>query len=55
MRPLNTLARFAFIKVVYGPSRTWYDMTTHETKMTAETSIDMHGLKKFTNYTMQVR
>lgn len=41
-------------KVVYGPSKTWYDDKTHEAKISAETEIEIHGLKKYTNYSMQV-
>ena len=42
------------IKVVYGPSRTWYDVTTHDSKIVPDTFAEIHGLKKYTNYTMQV-
>ena len=42
-------------KVVYGPSATWYDDNTHDNKISADTEIEIHGLKKFTNYSMQVR
>ena len=41
-------------KVVYGPSKTWYDDKTHDNKISPETEIDIHGLKKYTNYSMQV-
>ena len=41
-------------KVIYGPSKTWYDETTRDTKMTVEEEIEIHGLKKYTNYSMQV-
>ena len=41
-------------KVVYGPSKTWYDETTHDTKIVTTTETDIHGLKKYTNYSMQV-
>ncbi|XP_075224355.1 Down syndrome cell adhesion molecule 1 isoform X5 [Lycorma delicatula] len=41
-------------KVVYGPSDTWYDENTKDTKITASSETILHGLKKFTNYSMQV-
>ena len=41
-------------KVVYGPSRTWYDVTTHDSKIVPDIFAEIHGLKKYTNYTMQV-
>ncbi|CAB3223434.1 unnamed protein product [Arctia plantaginis] len=41
-------------KVVYGPSETWYDEKTKDTKITASSETILHGLKKFTNYSMEV-
>ena len=41
-------------KVVYGPSKTWYDDKTHDNKISTETEIEIHGLRKYTNYSMQV-
>ncbi|XP_069356513.1 cell adhesion molecule Dscam1 isoform X39 [Maniola hyperantus] len=41
-------------KVVYGPSDTWYDEKTKDTKITASSETILHGLKKFTNYSMEV-
>ncbi|XP_063221339.1 cell adhesion molecule Dscam2 isoform X2 [Bacillus rossius redtenbacheri] len=41
-------------KVVYGPSDTWYDENTKDTKITSSSETILHGLKKFTNYSMQV-
>jgi len=41
-------------KVVYGPSSKWYDVSTHDVKFSAETKVEIHGLKKYTNYSMQV-
>ena len=40
--------------MVYGPSKTWYDSDTHNTKTATGTETDIHALKKYTNYTMQV-
>ncbi|RZF38602.1 hypothetical protein LSTR_LSTR010935 [Laodelphax striatellus] len=41
-------------KVVYGPSESWYDENKKDTKITASSETILHGLKKFTNYSMQV-
>ncbi|XP_062527430.1 cell adhesion molecule Dscam2 isoform X5 [Bombyx mori] len=41
-------------KVIYGPSETWYDEKTKDTKNTASSETILHGLKKFTNYSMEV-
>ncbi|KAJ2950045.1 hypothetical protein O0L34_g11384 [Tuta absoluta] len=41
-------------KVVYGPSDTWYDEKTKDTKITASSETILHGLKKYTNYSMEV-
>ena len=41
-------------KVVFGPSATWYDESTRNTKVSTETETEIHGLKKYTNYSMQV-
>ncbi|XP_024225824.1 Down syndrome cell adhesion molecule-like protein Dscam2 isoform X41 [Bombus impatiens] len=41
-------------KVIYGPSDTWYDENTKDTKITSSSETILHGLKKYTNYTMQV-
>ncbi|XP_067215063.1 cell adhesion molecule Dscam1 isoform X13 [Linepithema humile] len=41
-------------KVIYGPSDTWYDENTKDTKITASSETILHGLKKYTNYSMQV-
>ncbi|XP_046664820.1 Down syndrome cell adhesion molecule-like protein Dscam2 isoform X1 [Homalodisca vitripennis] len=41
-------------KVVYGPSETWYDENTKDTKITSSSETILHGLKKYTNYSMQV-
>ncbi|XP_026315571.1 Down syndrome cell adhesion molecule-like protein Dscam2 isoform X4 [Hyposmocoma kahamanoa] len=41
-------------KVVYGPSETWYDEKTKDTKITASSETILHGLKKYTNYSMEV-
>ncbi|XP_036333535.1 Down syndrome cell adhesion molecule-like protein Dscam2 isoform X43 [Rhagoletis pomonella] len=41
-------------KVVYAPSDEWYDDTKRHYKKTASSDTVLHGLKKFTNYTMQV-
>ncbi|XP_055906126.1 cell adhesion molecule Dscam2 isoform X12 [Eupeodes corollae] len=41
-------------KVVYAPSDLWYDETKRHYKKTASSDTVLHGLKKYTNYTMQV-
>ncbi|XP_015172320.1 PREDICTED: Down syndrome cell adhesion molecule-like protein Dscam2 isoform X39 [Polistes dominula] len=41
-------------KVIYGPSDTWYDENTKDTKITSSSETILHGLKKYTNYSMQV-
>uniref|UniRef100_A0A146KTM2 Down syndrome cell adhesion molecule-like protein Dscam2 n=1 Tax=Lygus hesperus TaxID=30085 RepID=A0A146KTM2_LYGHE len=41
-------------KVIYGPSETWYDEKSKDSKITASSETIIHGLKKFTNYSMQV-
>lgn len=42
-------------KVVFGPSATWYDPSTRDTKVSADTRTELTGLKKYTNYTVQGR
>ncbi|XP_029175727.1 Down syndrome cell adhesion molecule-like protein Dscam2 isoform X13 [Nylanderia fulva] len=41
-------------KVIYGPSETWYDENSKDTKITSSSETILHGLKKYTNYSMQV-
>jgi hypothetical protein len=41
-------------KVVYGPSKTWYDPSTRDTKISIDAMTELTGLKKYTNYTVQV-
>ncbi|XP_031640141.1 Down syndrome cell adhesion molecule-like protein Dscam2 isoform X29 [Contarinia nasturtii] len=41
-------------KVVYAPSELWYDDKNKSYKKTASSDTVLHGLKKYTNYTMQV-
>merc|ERR1719244_449941 len=41
-------------KVIYGPSKYWYDENTHNTQRETNTETEIKGLKKFTNYSMQV-
>ncbi|XP_047119733.1 Down syndrome cell adhesion molecule-like protein Dscam2 [Schistocerca piceifrons] len=41
-------------KVIYGPSDSWYDDNTKDTKITSASETILHGLKKYTNYSMQV-
>ncbi|XP_071050253.1 cell adhesion molecule Dscam1 isoform X5 [Onthophagus taurus] len=41
-------------KVIYGPSDTWYAENTKDTKITASSETILHGLKKYTNYSMEV-
>ncbi|XP_078037888.1 Down syndrome cell adhesion molecule 1 isoform X14 [Augochlora pura] len=41
-------------KVIYGPSDIWYDENTKDTKIASNSETILHGLKKFTNYSMQV-
>ena len=41
-------------KVIYGPSKTWYDPKTRDTKISADTKTELNNLAKYTNYTVQV-
>ncbi|XP_017784824.1 PREDICTED: Down syndrome cell adhesion molecule-like protein Dscam2 isoform X11 [Nicrophorus vespilloides] len=41
-------------KVIYGPTESWFDENTKDAKITASTETILHGLKKYTNYSMQV-
>ncbi|XP_046388214.1 Down syndrome cell adhesion molecule-like protein Dscam2 isoform X11 [Ischnura elegans] len=41
-------------KVVYGPSDMWFDENTKDTKITSSSETILHGLQKYTNYSMQV-
>ncbi|XP_034950741.1 Down syndrome cell adhesion molecule-like protein Dscam2 isoform X7 [Chelonus insularis] len=41
-------------KVIYGPSETWYDENTKDTKITSSSETILPQLKKYTNYSMQV-
>ena len=41
-------------KVIYGPSGTWYDPSTWDTKISMDTKTELTGLKKYTNYTVTV-
>ncbi|XP_055624204.1 cell adhesion molecule Dscam2 isoform X46 [Toxorhynchites rutilus septentrionalis] len=41
-------------KVVYAPSELWNDDKNKDYKKTASSDTVLHGLKKYTNYTMQV-
>nr|XP_029721318.1 Down syndrome cell adhesion molecule-like protein Dscam2 isoform X36 [Aedes albopictus] len=41
-------------KVVYSPSELWNDDKNKDYKKTASSDTVLHGLKKYTNYTMQV-
>lgn len=43
-----------YFQVIYGPSDTWYDENTKDTKITSSSETILHGLKKYTNYSMQV-
>ncbi|XP_034229993.1 Down syndrome cell adhesion molecule-like protein Dscam2 isoform X12 [Thrips palmi] len=41
-------------KVVYGPTDTWNDESTKLTMKTASSETILHGLQKYTNYSMMV-
>jgi Down syndrome cell adhesion molecule-like protein 1 len=41
-------------KVVYAPSDIWYDEKSKDYKKTSSSDTVLHGLKKYTNYTIQV-
>ncbi|XP_048506692.1 Down syndrome cell adhesion molecule-like protein Dscam2 isoform X9 [Athalia rosae] len=41
-------------KVIYGPSDTWYDENSKDTKITSSSETILSGLKKYTNYSMHV-
>ncbi|XP_073989893.1 Down syndrome cell adhesion molecule 1 isoform X44 [Rhodnius prolixus] len=41
-------------KVIYGPTDTWYDEKSKDSKITSSSETIIHGLKKYTNYSMQI-
>ena len=41
-------------KVIYGPSKNWYDPATRNTKISSDTKTELTNLLKYTNYTIQV-
>jgi Down syndrome cell adhesion molecule-like protein 1 len=41
-------------KVVYAPSELWFDDKSKDYKKTASSDTVLHGLKKYTNYTIQI-
>ncbi|XP_049823713.1 Down syndrome cell adhesion molecule-like protein Dscam2 isoform X9 [Aethina tumida] len=41
-------------KVIYGPSDTWFDENSKDTKITSSSETILHGLKKYTNYSMEI-
>ena len=41
-------------KVIYGPSKNWYDPATRNTKISSDTKTELTNLMKYTNYTIQV-
>ncbi|XP_045126187.1 Down syndrome cell adhesion molecule-like protein Dscam2 isoform X26 [Portunus trituberculatus] len=41
-------------KVFYGPSDVWYDEESKDIKITPSTETHLHGLQKYTNYSLQV-
>ncbi|KAB7494490.1 Down syndrome cell adhesion molecule-like protein Dscam2, partial [Armadillidium nasatum] len=41
-------------KVMYGPSDQWFDEEAKDTKITGSTETHLHGLQKYTNYSLQV-
>ncbi|XP_076065820.1 cell adhesion molecule Dscam1-like isoform X6 [Oratosquilla oratoria] len=41
-------------KVIYGPSEQWSDEESKDTKITSSTETHLHGLQKYTNYSIQV-
>ncbi|XP_037917664.1 Down syndrome cell adhesion molecule-like protein Dscam2 isoform X4 [Hermetia illucens] len=41
-------------KVVYAPTDLWFDDKNKDYKRTGQTETVLHGLKKFTNYTIQI-
>lgn len=43
-----------FLQIIYGPSESWHDENTKDTKITSSSETILHGLKKFTNYSMQI-
>ena len=53
--PLDTVQGIILgYKVFYAPSDTWYDESTIEAKNTQGTDTHLHGLHKYTNYSLQV-
>nr|ACC65888.1 Down syndrome cell adhesion molecule isoform [Daphnia pulex] len=41
-------------KVIYGPSHIWFDETSKDAKIITTSETILHGLRKYTNYSMQV-
>ncbi|XP_046638873.1 Down syndrome cell adhesion molecule-like protein Dscam2 isoform X13 [Daphnia pulicaria] len=41
-------------KVIYGPSHIWFDETSKDAKIITTGETILHGLRKYTNYSMQV-
>ncbi|CAH0555671.1 unnamed protein product [Brassicogethes aeneus] len=41
-------------KVIYGPSDLWFDENSKDTKITSSSETILHGLKKYTNYSMEI-
>ncbi|KAK4008603.1 hypothetical protein OUZ56_013738 [Daphnia magna] len=41
-------------KVIYGPSQIWFDETSKDAKIITTSETILHGLRKYTNYSMQV-
>ena len=49
-----SLSQIKGYKVIYGPSNTWYDPSTWDTKISMDSKTELTGLKKYTNYTVTV-
>nr|XP_040576477.1 Down syndrome cell adhesion molecule-like protein Dscam2 isoform X20 [Lepeophtheirus salmonis] len=41
-------------KVIYGPSKVWYDPSSHATKISSDMQAELTGLQRYTNYSIQV-
>ncbi|XP_065205888.1 cell adhesion molecule Dscam1 isoform X13 [Planococcus citri] len=41
-------------KVIFGPSESWFDESTKDTMITSSSETILHGLKKYTNYSMEI-
>ncbi|XP_065563443.1 cell adhesion molecule Dscam1-like isoform X11 [Artemia franciscana] len=41
-------------KVIYAPAKLWFDEASKDTKITSQSETVLHGLKKYTNYSITI-